>query len=95
MKFGIRDEVFENIKFIANSYNYNFYIFGSRAKECFRNNSDIDIAVFGEVTEEDEYKIRDDFDKLNIEYEIDLVFEKKISSKDLLENIKKEGVLIK
>ena len=71
---------------------YRFKIFGSRAKNTYKNTSDIDIAVFEEVSKEDEYKIRNEFDLLDIIYKIDLVFVDKNLKKEFLEEILKEGI---
>lgn len=93
MKFGLTDEIYSLLKEIAkNNTKYKFKIFGSRAKGTYKNNSDIDIAVFENVTKEDEYKIRNEFDLLNIIYKIDLVFVNKNTKPELLNSIKMEGV---
>lgn len=44
------------------------------------------------MDEEKEYEIRNEFDKLNIIYKIDLVFVTKKTKKELLNSIKKDGV---
>ena len=69
-------------------------VFGSRARGDYKNNSDIDIAVLGEISDEDFYKIQNDFDSIDMEYMLDIVFENKVENTELLENIKKEGILI-
>ena len=50
------------------------------------------IAIFENVPKEDEYKIRDEFDKINIIYSIDLVFVDEKIKKELLNSILKDGV---
>ena len=95
MRFGLSDEVYEKIKEIANKNNkYEFKIFGSRAKNTYKETSDIDIAVFENVNTEDKYDIMNEFDLLDIVYKIDLVFVNEKTKKELLENIKKDGVNI-
>ena len=94
MKFGLRDEIYNKIKEITEKYNYKFVIFGSRARGDYKNNSDIDIAICGNVTVEDEMKMKNDFDSIDMEYMIDIIIINKIDKKELLENINKEGVLI-
>ena len=96
MDFGLSEEVLEQIKRIVNENpKYKFKIFGSRAKNTYRKTSDIDIAVFENVNKEDEYKIRNEFDLLDIVYKIDLVFISKNTKPEFLTEIKKEGVEIK
>lgn len=93
MKFGLTEKTYNLIKkVIENNPEYVFKIFGSRAKGTYKNTSDIDLAIFENVKKEDEYKIRDEIDKLDIIYKIDLVFVNKNIKKELLESIKLEGV---
>ncbi len=93
MKYGLESEVIEQILNIIKKYDeYSFKIFGSRARGDYKKTSDIDIAIFENVDEEKEYEIRNEFDKLNIIYKIDLVFVTKKTKKELLNSIKKDGV---
>lgn len=93
MDFGLSKEVLSQIRNIVNeNKKYKFKIFGSRAKNTYKKTSDIDIAVFENVSREDEYKIRNSFDLLDIIYKIDLVFISKNTRPEFLEEIKKEGV---
>lgn len=92
MKFGLSEEIYENIKTIAKRYEYGFKIFGSRARGDYKNYSDIDIAIFENVNEKDEYRIRNDFDLLEIPYTIDLVFINANTKQELLNSINREGV---
>lgn len=94
MKFGLREEIYNKIKEITQKYDYKFVIFGSRARGDYKNNSDIDIAILGDVSLEDETSIRNDFDKIDMEYMLDIVIACKTEKEELLENINKEGVLI-
>ena len=93
MKYGLNEETYNSIKEIAKKNSkYKFKIFGSRAKGTYKNNSDIDIAIFEDVTQEDKFKIKNEIDELNIIYKIDLVFIEENIKKELLESIKREGV---
>ena len=95
MEFGLSEDVINKIKKIVNKYSkYQFKIFGSRVKHTYKETSDIDIAIFSDVSKEDEYKIKNEFDLLDIIYKIDLVFINKNTREDFLNEIKKEGVLI-
>ena len=93
-KFGLENKVIKNIVEILKKYEEveSAKIFGSRARGDFNAISDIDIAVFEEVKKEDEYKIRNEFDKLNIIYKIDLVFIDKQTKEELLQSIIRDGV---
>ena len=95
MDFGLSKEVLSQIRNIVNeNKKYKFKIFGSRVKHTYKKTSDIDIAIFENVSKEDEYKIRNSFDLLDIIYKIDLVFINKNTKQEFLEEIKKEGVEI-
>ena len=95
MKFGLSEEIYNKIeKIVKENEKYKFKIFGSRAKNTYRKTSDIDIAIFENVSKEDEYKIRNQFDLLDIIYKIDLVFIDKNTKKEFLEEILKEGIEI-
>ena len=95
MDFGLSKEVLSQIRNIVNeNKKYKFKIFGSRAKNTYKKTSDIDIAVFENVSREDEYKIRNSFDLLDIIYKIDLVFINNNTKPEFLKEIKNEGVEI-
>lgn len=89
--YGLSNEIYEKIINIIRKYNYEFILFGSRARGDYKTNSDIDIAI-KEVRKEDIYKIQNDFDLLDIPYTFDLVFIKADTNKELLISIKSEGV---
>lgn len=95
MKYGLNEETYNSIKeIVKKNAKYKFKIFGSRAKGTYKSNSDIDIAIFENVTQEDKFKIKNEIDELNIIYKIDLVFIEENIKKELLESIKREGVEI-
>lgn len=94
MNFGLRDEIYNKIKNIAEKYEYDFVVFGSRAREDYRNNSDIDIAILGDVSSEDKFKIKNEFDEIDMEYMVDIVFISEVTNQELIDNIEKEGVKI-
>lgn len=96
MKFGLSEEIYEKIIDIVNkNKKYKFKIFGSRSKNTYKETSDIDIAVFENVTELDKYQIMNEFDMLDIIYKIDLVFINQNTKKEFLEEIQKEGIELK
>ena len=93
MKFGLKDEIYKKIVKIAEDNNkYKFKIFGSRARGDYKKNSDIDIAIFENLNKEDEYKIRNEVDLLDIIYKVDLVFIDKKTKAELVKEIRKEVV---
>lgn len=95
MKFGLSEEIYQEVKRIVKKYPYRFKIFGSRARGNYKRYSDIDIAILKEVEESDEYSIRNDFDLLEIPYTIDLIFVNKNTKEELLNSINEEGIDLK
>ena len=94
MKFGLSDDVLGKLREIIKKYHYDFFIFGSRARGDYRNNSDIDIAVMGNVTEKDQIQIRNEFDALILPYMIDILFVSNLKNVELIKNIEREGVIL-
>lgn len=94
MKFGLTDETYQKIKDVINKYQeYTFKVFGSRARGDFKHNSDIDIAVEGKVNKEKQIEIMNCFDLLDIPYMVDIVFICELQKEELLESIKRDGVI--
>lgn len=91
--FGLSENTYKQImSVVKNNNKYKFKIFGSRARGNYKNNSDIDLAIFENVEKTDEFKIRNEIDLLDIAYMVDLVFVKEDTKKELLDSIEKEGV---
>ena len=96
MKYGLKDEIYDKILDIARkNKQYKFILFGSRARGKYKKESDIDIAIKGNIKTEDKYRIINEFDLINTIHKIDLVFIEELTKKELVENIDKEGVEIK
>ncbi len=90
--FGLSTKTYNQILDIVKKHKYEFILFGSRARGNYKINSDIDIAILGEVNQKEEYIIRNEFDLLDIPYTIDIIFVNKETKKELIESIKNEGV---
>ena len=69
-------------------------LFGSRATGTFKPTSDIDIALFGHVTLDDQAKIASELEDTNLPQKVDLIRYNTITSQALKNHIKKYGVLI-
>ena len=92
--YGLSDKIINQIKKISNKYNYEFILFGSRARGDHKINSDIDLAISGKVTDKDKFLIQNEIDKLNIPYTIDLIFMNENIKEEIIKSILKEGVEI-
>ncbi|NUU99671.1 hypothetical protein XO12_06010 [Marinitoga sp. 1154] len=97
MKFGIKEKLWKDlIKIFSNNKKIKkVVLFGSRAKEIFKNGSDIDIALYGEdLNINDIISIQVEIEKLEIPYGIDLIIYNKIDSKELKEHIDSVGKIL-
>lgn len=93
MKYGLSKEVYEKIKkVIENNNQYKIVLFGSRARGDYKETSDIDLAVLNEISREEQYKIMNEIDLLDIIYKIDIVFVDSNTKLELVESIKRDGV---
>ena len=70
-------------------------LYGSRAKGNYKNGSDIDLTICdnGEMTLRHVSKILDDMDELLLPYMLDLSLLKQIDDADVLEHVRRVGVL--
>jgi predicted nucleotidyltransferase len=90
VKFGLSEkQIIEISKLLSNEGVSKAVIFGSRAKGNYRDNSDIDIAVWGEGLNIS--KISAELDELSMPYKFDLVDYVKITKVALLEHIDRVG----
>ena len=93
MKYGLSKEVYEKIKkVIEANKKYKIVLFGSRARGDFKETSDIDLAVISDISRDEQYKIMNEIDLLDIVYKIDIVFVDANTKKELVKSIKRDGV---
>ena len=93
MKYGLSKEVYEKIKkVIDDNKNCKIVLFGSRARGDYKETSDIDLAILKEVSREEQYKIMNEIDLLDIVYKVDIVFVDSNTKAELVESIKRDGV---
>lgn len=93
MKYGLSKEVYKEIKkVIENNKKYKIVLFGSRARGDYKETSDIDLAVLSDIPRDEQYKIMNEIDLLDIVYKVDIVFVDSNTKKELIESIKRDGV---
>lgn len=93
MNIGISDKAFNEIKKIFSKYNIDKkVIFGSRARGSYRYNSDIDIAVFGEIDRNAFVRLYGELKEADCIYKIDLVHFDRLTNEKLKQDILKEGI---
>lgn len=96
VRFGLKQTTVEKINgvFSAHPQVEQAILYGSRAKGNFRNGSDIDLTIKGEaVTLSQLLKIENELDDLLLPYKIDLSLLHKIDDPDLLDHIRRVGVV--
>jgi predicted nucleotidyltransferase len=96
VKAGLRETTVEKINavFSAHSQIEQVILYGSRAKGNYRNGSDIDLTIKGKaVTLSQLLKIENELDDLLLPYKIDLSLLHTIDDPDLLDHIRRVGVV--
>jgi predicted nucleotidyltransferase len=69
-------------------------LYGSRAKGTYRNGSDIDLTIVGDgLTHDQLLALANELDDLLLPYKIDLSLLRQIENSDLLEHIRRVGVV--
>lgn len=96
MKWGLRDDVMENLYRIFKSYPMEkVVLFGSRARGTNSVTSDIDLAVYGrQMTNRQISLLSEDLDESDIIYRFDLVHVGATVNPQLMANIEKDGYVI-
>ncbi|HOV13014.1 MAG TPA: nucleotidyltransferase domain-containing protein [Spirochaetota bacterium] len=95
-KYGLNEDVINKINnvFIKYPEIEEVILYGSRAKGNFKNRSDIDLTITGEnINLTLINKIINDLDDLLLPYTIDLSDFKSISNSDLIDHIKRVGIV--
>jgi len=91
------EKLLAQIKKCADNYPniYKIVLFGSRARGDYRVNSDIDLAIFSKGSNSLEMaKFTNDIEDLDTLFKFDIVFITPVTDPRLLDNVKKEGVVI-
>lgn len=88
------EELFRHIAGLGAKYRVDkIVLFGSRARTDNKERSDIDIAVYG-LPPDRQYLFAEDIDNLPTLLEFDVVYIRENTSKELLEEIDKDGAVI-
>lgn len=96
LRFGLTEGVISRITSVFSDVPEieQVILYGSRAKGTFRNGSDIDLTIKGDaVTHACMLQIENRLDDLLLPYTIDLSLLHQISNPDLLEHIRRVGVV--
>lgn len=97
MPFGLSiDTISQITRKIAENPNVNkIILFGSRAKGNPRQGSDIDLAVWGNsLSLNDLLEMSVKMEKMEIAYKVDIIHFEKTENKDVLEHIRRVGIIL-
>jgi len=91
--FGLKETDIEKIKTVFSAYPKidKVLLFGSRAKGNYRNNSDINLSLVGDVNFETVLSIENKLDDLLLPYTFDISIFNKLDNRDLIEHIDRVG----
>jgi len=95
MNFGLKESTIDRINSVFAGYPEisQVILYGSRAMGNCRNGSDIDLTIVGGVTHSTQLRIENKLDDLLLPYKIDLSLMHEIDNADLLDHIKRVGVV--
>ena len=89
--FGLTQKEVKQIKDVLNTNNISkSIIFGSRAKNTYKNGSEIDLAIIGNEKKISYYL----YEETNLPYFFDIVNLEKIKNPNLKEHIRRVGISI-
>jgi len=91
--FGIAQNTVNELNQIFNKYKNieKVILYGSRAKGNYREGSDIDLTIIGDVEREDLMKIKDEIEDSYIPYLFDISIYNQLNSESLKEHINRVG----
>ena len=91
--FGLPEKTISLINGIFAKYSgiEKVLIYGSRARGDYRNGSDIDLTIIGDISLSDKSRISGLIDDLPIPYTCDLSIFKSIKNENLIEHIERVG----
>lgn len=94
MQFGLKEEIIQAVQQVLeqNQHVDKALVFGSRAKGNYKEGSDIDLALKGDLNAKDVLELHGKLDALNLHYKFDLVNYKSISEPALKEHIDEVGM---
>lgn len=93
---GLNEKELEAIRSVLRAYSKvkAVKVFGSRAKGNYRRNSDIDLAIVGDVNQLETETIASDLDDLPLPYKFDVKNLNQTDSTELLDHINRVGITI-
>lgn len=96
MKFGLSDSALNKIYDVLRSFPAveEAVIYGSRAMDTYREGSDIDLTLKGDLAYQDLLRIEMELDDKMLPYTFDLSLYHNLENKDLLQHINRAGKIL-
>jgi predicted nucleotidyltransferase len=93
MKYGLSEETIAKINGVLANHTTvgKAIIYGSRAKGNYKNGSDIDLTLTGDISFEELLQIDNEIDDLLLPYMLDISRFDTLSNKKLIDHIKRIG----
>lgn len=94
--YGLQNNTIEQLKSVFKNQQkiQKVVLYGSRAKGNFRAGSDIDLTLFGkDITLKTIFDIEEKIEELLLPYHIDLSIFDQIDNKELIEHIRRVGLI--
>ena len=94
-RFGLKEATIGQIISVFSQYPqiHKVLLYGSRAKGNYRNGSDIDLTLIGDVSYSQLSSIEDKIDDLLLPYSFDISIFSDVDNPDLVDNINRIGVV--
>lgn len=95
-KYGVSETSWQKIIeiFMQQSLVERVVLFGSRAKGSYRDGSDIDLCLYGNISLVQIYILQDLLDDLMLPYKFDLIVYETINNLELIDHIERVGVVL-
>jgi predicted nucleotidyltransferase len=95
MKFGLKEYNIIKINqiFAQNKKIEKVLLYGSRAIGNYKEGSDIDLTIIGNIEFQELQRIINDLDDLLLPYKFDISIFSDINNKDLIDHIKRVGII--
>ncbi|MDR3110944.1 MAG: nucleotidyltransferase domain-containing protein [Planctomycetaceae bacterium] len=93
MKYGLSDETIEKINGVLANHTAvdKAIIYGSRAKGNYKNGSDIDLTLTGDISFEELLQIDNEIDDLLLPYMLDISRFETLNNPKLIDHIERVG----
>ena len=92
-RFGLNKEVINSVrdKILSSSEAKEIRVYGSRAMDKYREGSDLDLVIYGEVSFDELLKTISAVEDLNLPIRVDIITKNTIENDSLIDHIERVG----